>query len=61
MQSDFKIGDVVQLNSGSPCMTVSAIKDNEIVVTWFDSGNILHTGTFDFNLLCHYKTLQLSF
>ncbi len=24
MQSDFKIGDVVQLNSGSPYMTVSA-------------------------------------
>jgi uncharacterized protein YodC (DUF2158 family) len=35
----FKVGDVVQLKSGGPAMTVqSATYADEIVCTWFEKG-----------------------
>ena len=33
---DFKLGDVVQLKSGGPSMTVEAISGNDVVCIWFD-------------------------
>lgn len=36
MANDFKVGDVVQLKSGSMPMTVIAVKNNEIWCKWFN-------------------------
>ena len=44
----FKVGDVVQLNSGSPLMTVTgydeslAQKGPHVEVTWFDGSRVEH-------------------
>ena len=44
-QRDFKVGDVVELVSGSPDMTVTAVMNEGICVAWcgndFDSG-VMH-------------------
>lgn len=32
----FQAGDVVRLKSGGPSMTVTAVKGDEVWVTWFD-------------------------
>jgi uncharacterized protein YodC (DUF2158 family) len=37
--SMFKPGDVVQLKSGGPLMTVTAIDHSGVVCTWFDKNN----------------------
>jgi uncharacterized protein YodC (DUF2158 family) len=42
----FKIGDVVQLPSGGPFMTVSKITPGAIDCAWFDLQFHLHTGQF---------------
>ena len=34
-----KPGDIVVLRSGSPMLTVEAIKDNKIVVIWHDKNS----------------------
>lgn len=41
--TDFKIGDVVRLNSGGPAMTVASILDNgdTVATIWFDGGEII--------------------
>lgn len=36
MANDFKVGDVVQLKSGSNHMTVVGVGDNEIECKWFN-------------------------
>ncbi len=36
MADSFKIGDVVQLKSGGPFMTVSAVEDDSLYCIWFD-------------------------
>ncbi len=42
--SEFKIGDVVKLKSGSPDLLVVALEsDDQMVVAWFNAV----TGTFD--------------
>ena len=42
----FEIGDVVQLRSGGPRMTVhSLVSDGEVVCQWFE-GNEVHEETF---------------
>ena len=41
--SNFKEGDVVQLKSGSPLMTISFVRtDGSVIVSWYDgdSGSI---------------------
>ena len=36
MSNNFHAGDVVQLKSGSPALTVLRIADNKITVAWYD-------------------------
>ena len=50
---DVKVGDVVQLNSGGPLMTVVEVKDDSIRVYWFPDvceptlhSEILYHGTY---------------
>lgn len=43
METQFKVGDVVELNSGSPKMTVTSVGSDvppkeDIWVLWFDNG-----------------------
>ena len=46
--STFKIGDVVQLKSGSPPMTINACYENNIFVcAWFDKANIKQSTSFN--------------
>lgn len=33
--ADFKVGDVVMLNSGGPAMTVSEVNDQIVWTQWF--------------------------
>ena len=35
---EFKVGDVVQLKSGGPHMTVTSVSEDNIAVTWFMDG-----------------------
>jgi uncharacterized protein YodC (DUF2158 family) len=35
MADSFSLGDVVQLKSGGPTMTVNSIDDNEVECVWF--------------------------
>ena len=43
---DFEIGDVVQLRSGGPKMTVhSLVSDCDVVCQWFE-GNEMHAESF---------------
>lgn len=43
---DFEIGDVVQLRSGGPKMTVhGVVSDGDVVCQWFESDE-LHEGNF---------------
>ncbi|MEL7032804.1 MAG: DUF2158 domain-containing protein [Pseudomonadota bacterium] len=39
---EFKIGDVVQLKSGGPKMTVAAVKQDRAICVWFNGQNALH-------------------
>lgn len=48
----FQPGDVVQLNSGGPWMTVRAIDqtiigETRVQTLWFDDNAVLHGETFD--------------
>jgi uncharacterized protein YodC (DUF2158 family) len=52
-QSGFMIGDIVELKSGGPDMTVSRLEsemDNSIGCTWFDRFKLQH-GSFDADTL----------
>jgi uncharacterized protein YodC (DUF2158 family) len=41
-----KVGDVVQLKSGGPLMTVSDIEDEDVYCNWFDKNNKLVSSSF---------------
>jgi uncharacterized protein YodC (DUF2158 family) len=45
MAEKFKVGDVVQLNSGGPKMTVTKIDDEYVNTTWF-AGDERMDGSF---------------
>lgn len=47
-EAKYKIGDIVQLKSGGPGMTVESIRDRDgkIYCQWF-AGNKLESGVFD--------------
>jgi len=47
MANSIQKGDVVQLKSGGPWMTVTDVEDGEVSVTWFDKDNQLKTGDFE--------------
>lgn len=50
--NNFKIGDVVQLKSGGPAMTVSETNDAGMVLcTWFNSQNELQKQAFTQEIL----------
>lgn len=36
--TSFKVGDVVQLNSGGPHMTVAAVVGDQVTTMWFEKG-----------------------
>ena len=36
----FKVGDVVQLKSGSPPLTVSSIEGDWVTCTWFSGADV---------------------
>jgi uncharacterized protein YodC (DUF2158 family) len=51
IMEDFEIGDVVQLRSGGPKMTVhSLVSDGDVVCQWFES-NEVHEENFPKNVL----------
>ncbi|WP_339068197.1 YodC family protein [Teredinibacter turnerae] len=58
MSDEFNVGDVVQLKSGGPKMTVEKISDVDedkiACCAWFDKNNIFKD-EFDQRLLKHYK------
>ena len=43
--ANLKVGDVVQLKSGGPLMTVRAIEENSVFCVWFD-GKDTKSGRF---------------
>ncbi|HEY6120017.1 MAG TPA: DUF2158 domain-containing protein [Pyrinomonadaceae bacterium] len=44
---DFEIGDVVQLQSGGPKMTVhSLVSDGDVVCQWFEGNEGVHEDNF---------------
>lgn len=52
----FQIGDVIELKSGGPKMTVSAISESGVLeCTWFNSENMIQTGHFNKALVQIYK------
>lgn len=45
--TDFKSGDLVQLKSGGPAMTVVLVKPNDYIETaWMDNHGVAHQETF---------------
>jgi uncharacterized protein YodC (DUF2158 family) len=48
--SDFKLGDVVQLKSGGPKMTIDRISVSQASCTWFE-GTKLEGGWFEMAIL----------
>jgi len=46
MSTEFKVGDVVQLKSGGPIMTVIGDRDGKLVVVWMDWYGHLQDGVF---------------
>lgn len=57
--SNFKIGDVVQLKSGGPTMTVSETNDVGMALcTWFDANNEIQEKAFNQELLKAHKNVS---
>ena len=53
MDEEFKVGDVVQLKSGGPAMTISAWMSKEIAVCrWFPELTIRETSEEAFPVQC---------
>ncbi|WP_199728308.1 YodC family protein [Achromobacter sp. K91] len=50
----FQQGDVVQLKSGGPLMTVTSISGNDVSCTWFDEKNKVNTRSFPAAILEKY-------
>lgn len=48
VKTDLEIGDIVQLNSGGPLMTVAFLKEKAIVCKWFVSAEALAVCTEEF-------------
>jgi len=52
-------GDVVQLKSGGPIMTVQEVKPAGVVCTWFDEKHNLKTAAFPEAMLDSYQDPQI--
>ena len=50
MAEKFKIGDIVQLRSGGPKMTVTAVLETVVQTAWF-VGSKKETGAFPFDVI----------
>lgn len=50
------VGDVVQLPSGGPKMTVAVVGPKSIVVFWFNEGNELQSTNFPPGCLVKFET-----
>ena len=55
MTDKFKPGDVVQMKSGGPQMTVELITEDKVHCSWFDK-NTLCEKDFNEKLLCIYES-----
>lgn len=53
-KTSFKIGDVVQLKSGSPLMTIRIISENQYKCVWFNTS----TNKFETSELMPFAILQ---
>ena len=54
---EFKVGDVVELKSGGPHMTVSYIKDDSCDCLWFLEGDVERLATFNMATLKNVNIL----
>jgi uncharacterized protein YodC (DUF2158 family) len=54
-ENKFAVGDVVQLNSGGPQMTVEEVKGTVVSCVWFDAKQEQKKATFQAALLCKYS------
>jgi len=54
MADKFKIGDIVQLRSGGPKMTVTAVLDPVVHTAWF-AGSKKETGAFPFDAIIIFQ------
>lgn len=58
MSDTFKIGDIVQLKSGGPKMTVTAVLGKVVHTAWF-SGSKKETGAFPFDaIIIHQESTK---
>lgn len=48
----FNVGDLVQLRSGGPAMSVELLVGNLLLCTWFDPAGRTRRGTFSARELC---------
>ena len=53
METEFRVGDVVQLRSGGTRMTIEHINDDQVACTWFE-GKKLDRATFVAGVLIKY-------
>lgn len=55
----FNSGELVQLKSGGPIMTVVSVDvDNQVTCTWFDSQQVLQTSHFVSQTLMRYEEVD---
>lgn len=54
MADKFKIGDIVQLKSGGPKMTVTTVLDEVVRTAWF-AGSKNEEGAFPFDAIVIYQ------
>ncbi len=54
MTTTLKLGDIVQLKSGGPKMTVSRVLDSHIHTAWF-AGSKSESGVFPFQAVILYQ------
>lgn len=52
-------GDVVQLKSGGPQMTVESVEEKGVICTWFDAKKIRMQDRFDEVTLAHVAARPL--
>jgi uncharacterized protein YodC (DUF2158 family) len=54
MADKFKIGDIVQLKSGGPKMTVTSVLEKVVHTAWF-AGSKKEAGVFPFDAIATYQ------
>lgn len=54
MAEQFKIGDIIQLKSGGPKMTVTDVREKHVNTAWF-AGSKKEAGMFPFEAVVFYQ------